>query len=78
MFQHKWCAIFLSSLQATGKAGKDASDRNIPREQIIKDIYINRLLLVILQQYCVKDTLSHNISLFFIHCVVKLDVLCLA
>jgi len=78
LFQHEWCAIFLSSLQATGKAGKDASDRNVPREQIIRDIYINRFLLVILQQYRVKDTLSHNTLLFFIYCVVKLGVLCLA
>lgn len=42
MFQHEWCAIFLSSLQATGKAGKDASDGNVPREQVIRDTYINR------------------------------------
>lgn len=41
MFQHEWCAIFLSSLQAIRKAGKNASDRNVPREQTIKDIYIN-------------------------------------
>lgn len=78
MFQHEWCAIFLSSLQATGKAGKDANDRNVLHEQAIKSTYINRFLLVILQQYRVKNTLLHNTSLFFIHCVVKLDVLCLA
>lgn len=34
MFQYKWCAIFLSSLQATGKAGKNASDR--------KTFFVNR------------------------------------
>jgi len=45
---------------------------------IIKETYIKQFSLVILQRCRVKDTLSHNTSLFFIHCVVKLDVLCLA